>query len=444
MAEAKKLLLVLMLCWPSVCVAAGILDVFKAAESSAPGLLEAAAGVDAARAGKAKARSGFLPTASVEGHASRVNQHVISSDNAVYALGRATYTSDQADAKLTQPLFHWDAIQRYGKAGMAVEKAELERADARSGLILQVVEAALDVLFARDDLNRALREREAMALELKRAERRRATGQASRVDIEEARARSEMVEALVVEARDALQVRMADLELIAGHSLPNLPDMTGRVDTLAIDPLESELWVKRASTGNLRVRAAELGVRMAEKEVSVQMGGHFPTLDAEASYEYLKTTGSLFGGGSTVGNTRVGVVMRVPLLAGGRVLAATDEARARLRQARARLQAARREAMRDARDAFSGVMNGLAKLAALRKTVHAQEFALNARERGRSAGLNTTVDVLDARRDLFIARRNFARARYDYVKHVLRLKRAAGMLSDQDLQTVDRLLGGNA
>ena len=50
------------------------------------------------------------------------------------------------------------------------------------------------------------------------------------------------------------------------------------------------------------------------------------------------------------------------------------------------------------------------------------------------------MDVLNADRDLFEARRDHAVARYAYILDVLRLKRAAGTLAEEDLHTVNAWL----
>lgn len=431
------------LCGSSGALAMGVEDAFRAAMDGDPGFQSSEAAIEVAEAGKAKAWSRLLPDARVEGRFDRVDQNIISSDNTVYALGHSRYNKASAVGRLIQPVFHWDAIKGIGKAALVEEKVRIERLDARSDLALRVVTAYLDVLFAEDDLERARREREAVRAERNRIEARHASGQASRVELEDARARGEMVEALLVQARDALQVRRANLEMLVGTHVDELERMTDEVQMLRVDPMDAKAWVERALSGNLKVRAAMLGVEIARREVAIQQAGHFPVLDAEASYDYQKTTGSVFGGGSRVGTMDLALVLKVPLISGGRVLASTREARARLRQAELRLEQARRQARRDVRDAFAGVVNGLAKLRALKRSVQAQELSLRVRERGVRAGLNTSVKVLDARRDLFIVRRDYARARYEYVKHYLRLKRAAGELEDKDLKAVDGLLRGD-
>jgi len=50
---------------------------------------------------------------------------------------------------------------------------------------------------------------------------------------------------------------------------------------------------------------------------------------------------------------------------------------------------------------------------------------------------------LNAQQQVFSTRRDMSRARYDALMNGLRLKAAAGNLSEADLEQVNRLLGGN-
>lgn len=58
-------------------------------------------------------------------------------------------------------------------------------------------------------------------------------------------------------------------------------------------------------------------------------------------------------------------------------------------------------------------------------------------------GTRTTVDVLNSQRDLFRAKLNYALARYEYIMETLRLKKAAGTLSKQDLQAINNWLAAS-
>jgi outer membrane protein len=112
----------------------------------------------------------------------------------------------------------------------------------------------------------------------------------------------------------------------------------------------------------------------------------------------------------------------------------------RHRAAREAVDRVTRATEREARDAYMGVISEISRVQALQQAVRSSQTALQATETGFEVGTRTTVDVLDARRRLFDAQTTFARSRYDYILNVLRLKRAAGILSLQDLEEVDSWL----
>ncbi len=86
------------------------------------------------------------------------------------------------------------------------------------------------------------------------------------------------------------------------------------------------------------------------------------------------------------------------------------------------------------------MMSGITRVEALQKSVFSYQAALAAKEQGLRSGLNTGLDVLDARRELFSARRDLAQARYVYILDNLRLKRSVGVLDVDDLAQINAYL----
>ncbi|MGI9331778.1 MAG: TolC family protein, partial [Gammaproteobacteria bacterium] len=74
------------------------------------------------------------------------------------------------------------------------------------------------------------------------------------------------------------------------------------------------------------------------------------------------------------------------------------------------------------------------------QAVVSADAARRAIQAGFEVGTRTSVDVLDADRDVFEARRDLAVARYEYILNVLRLKQAAGTLSDEDVGLINSFL----
>jgi outer membrane protein len=55
-------------------------------------------------------------------------------------------------------------------------------------------------------------------------------------------------------------------------------------------------------------------------------------------------------------------------------------------------------------------------------------------------GVRTSVDVLNAQQAVFQTRRDLQQARYNFLMSNLRLKAAAGILTETDLEEVNRTL----
>jgi outer membrane protein len=77
---------------------------------------------------------------------------------------------------------------------------------------------------------------------------------------------------------------------------------------------------------------------------------------------------------------------------------------------------------------------------ALKQSVIAQQSALDAKLEGYKSGLFALLLVLDAQRDLYLVKRDYEQSRYEYLLSRLRLKLAAGTLSEIDLVNVGAAL----
>nr|MBA2722454.1 TolC family protein [Methylibium sp.] len=104
------------------------------------------------------------------------------------------------------------------------------------------------------------------------------------------------------------------------------------------------------------------------------------------------------------------------------------------------LQATRRSVDQTTRQAFFAVQSGEATVRALEAAEASNQLALEATQLGYKVGVRVNLDVLNAQTQLFTTRRDLQRARYDAIVNSLRLRQAAGVLDEQDLAGVNRLL----
>ena len=90
--------------------------------------------------------------------------------------------------------------------------------------------------------------------------------------------------------------------------------------------------------------------------------------------------------------------------------------------------------------AFAGVVNGLSQIAALVSAVDSGQSMVSASHAGYKFGVYNNVKVLDAEQQFYTAKRDLVKARYDTLLQGLKLKAAAGVLSETDVETINRML----
>src|SRR5688572_26122620 len=90
----------------------------------------------------------------------------------------------------------------------------------------------------------------------------------------------------------------------------------------------------------------------------------------------------------------------------------------------------------ETRAAYVGVVSEISRARALEQAVRSNQNALQATRAGFEVGTRTTVDVLTAQTSLRQSETAYARSRYDYALNVLRLQRAAGRLTGQELEEI--------
>ncbi|MCI0591610.1 MAG: TolC family protein, partial [Gammaproteobacteria bacterium] len=204
---------------------------------------------------------------------------------------------------------------------------------------------------------------------------------------------------------------------------------------LAPEPPNIDEWTQTALDQNLQVIASRYAVDTAREEIGRQSAGHFPTLDLVANQSYF-SQGGRFSSETT--NASVGLEFNMPIFQGGEVNSLTRQARAQYQEALDQLEQDRRSAQRATRESYLGVIANISGVKALQLTVESQETALQATNAGFEVGTRTAVDVVVSERQLLEARRDLARARYNYILEALRLKRAAGTLSPEDVAHFNR------
>jgi len=289
-----------------------------------------------------------------------------------------------------------------------------------------------------DNIEFAKAETKSLSRQLKQANQRFEVGLTAITDVHEAQAGFDRATADDILAGNLLDNAKENLREITGKYITELASLSDSMPLVSPEPNDIDQWSKTAESQNMNIIAAKHSLENARQEIKKQNAGHLPTLDLVANHGY-NVSGGRFGD-TKIRSTNIGLELNIPIYQGGLVSSKSKEARYLYDQSRQRLEQAFRAAQRETRQAYLGVISGISRVTALKQALVSSEIALKATETGFEVGTRTAVDVVASERTTLSAKRQHARARYDYLLDSLHLKQAAGTLSQDDLRQISTWL----
>jgi len=412
---------------------ADLLNIYRDALVSDSAYQAARAQYEATRERLPQARSGYLPL--ITGSA-----NIFQNDIAFERVPDQRYSTHTYAVTLSQPVFrmqNWIAISQADKQ---VIQAQATLYGQAQELALRVSQAYFDVLLAQDNVALSGAQKVAISEQLAQAKRNFEVGTSTIVDTLEAQARYDQSVAKEIADINDLEVRKRLLTVILGKLPDGLVPLRDPLQLAEPKPNNPEEWVKVANDGSYAVAVARAGYEIAQEEISRQRAGHLPTVDLSASYAnaYDPTTSTLLG--STTKSGVVGLTLSIPIFQGGLTQSRVREAVALRDKASQDLENTQRIVSQTVHQQFLNVTSGIAQVRALEQALASTQSQLDSTILGRDVGVRTSVDVLNAQQQVFQTRRDLQQARYNYLLYGLRLKAAAGLLAEPDIEEVNRAL----
>ncbi len=416
---------------------ADLIGVYRDALASDPVYQAARAQHQASVERLPQARAGYLPL--ISGSASAFQNY-----NERQGAEDLDYSTRGFSVTLSQPVFrmqNWIAISQAEKQ---VLQAEATLTTASQDLILRVAQAYFDVLLAQDNVALSDAQKRAISEQLAQAKRNFEVGTSTIVDTLEAQARYDQAVAKEVLDGNDLEVKKRALQQLIGKFPDTLRPLGDKLELPRPTPDSIDEWVKSASESSLAVLVSKAAYEIAAKEVDRARAGHYPTVDLSASYNHNRNPASTLGepatGSITSKNAQVGLVLSVPLFAGGGTQSRVREALALRDRAQQDLENTQRTVAQSVRQYFLSVTNGIALVRALEQALASTQSQLDSSILGRDVGVRTSVDVLNAQQQVFQTRRDLQQARYAFIINSFRLRAAAGTLTEDALELATRAL----
>jgi len=417
---------------------ADILQVYREALSNDAQYAAARATAEAGREKLPQGLAGLLPTIGATANTMwNDNKYSLNNDPAV----NKSYNTNAYNVNLTQPLFRWQNYVQYGQAKLQVVQAEAVFAQAAQDLVLRVAQAYFDVLYAQESLTAVRANKQAIAQQLEQAKKNFEVGTATITDSQEAQSRFDLASAQEIAAESDLEVKRYALRVIVGKDFGELNRLKPQAELKPPQPASMDKWVDAAETDSFTVQAQQAAAEVAAKEVERTRAGHYPTLDAVANYGKSNSATSTLSTDDRLGTTsrNIGLQLTIPIFQGGYVNSKTREAVANRSAAEAAVDGAKRSAALGAQQSFLGVVNGLAQIRALDAALISSTSALESNKLGYEVGVRINIDVLNAENQVYVTKRDLAKARFDTLLAQLKLKAAVGSLGEADLEQINPL-----
>jgi outer membrane protein len=434
-----------------------LLQVYDLAVLNDPLIREAAANRDANQESRPQAIGALLPQIAAAADTSRNWSNGTSTSTQLIAGGGTPVPFDNSGSSvrdnsgwgitLRQSIFsyaNWTALRT---ANHVVAQSEADYLAAEQNLAQRVAQQYFAVLAALNDVEALESAREAIQRQLDQTERRFEVGLIAITDVQESRAARDQAAAAVIASKRILASSLEQLRATIGIKPEVLKKPEDAMLLQAPQPEDEEAWVKASMEQNATLISSRLAADIARDGVHTAFSGHLPTVDVVAGRTFDDGDGRTdYVNGSTglnasraYGNS-VLLSLNLPLFAGGTTNSRVKESQYRWIAAKERLERTSRETEQLARDAYLSVMSEISRVQALRQAVESNETALKAAEAGYEVGTRTTVDVLNARRNLIQAQTNYSQARYAFINNQVQLRLASGALDRSTIEEMNRYL----
>jgi outer membrane protein len=356
-------------------------------------------------------------------------------------------TTKTWDLALRQNVFSWTNWMNIKAASHEVAQAEANYQAAEQNLILRVAQAYFTVLSADDNLDANQASLEAIARQLDQADKRYDVGLIAITDVQEAKAARDTAAAAVIAAKRTLATSEDQLQEITGQKYDRLAKPGDDMPLASPEPADESRWVNISLEQNLSLISSRLAADIARENVRAAIGGHLPSLDIIAGRTYTYTTADeqieylpFSDVNSKINDRQITLQLTMPIFSGGYTQSKVRQNEYLWIAAKEAVVQSSRATERQARDAYLGVISGIARVQALRQALESSRTALKATEAGYEVGTRTAVDVLNARKTLVQAETDYSGSRYDYIVSVLQLRLAAGNLDRAQLTEINNWL----
>lgn len=390
-------------------------------------------------------RALFLPTVSVTANYTNKNierkflNQTTSTRTGFFSGDNADYDAKGYDVTIRQPLFDYSVISTYKQMLQKTSLADKKLVLIEQDLIKDIAALYFDTLLARDNIDLLQTQRRAIEEQLKEAEIKFDAGLISITDINEAKTKKALIDAELLSAVQALKIKKREIQSITGNLPGGLKPLSAKISFEEMDNLP-EQWIEIAHENSMAIQIKNEEVAIAEKEIDIRKGEHYPTLSATAARRRAWEPYGGYSFGSRNYADTIGVEVEIPIFSGGLTSSRVREATLLKRKVEEESEYVKRDVELQVRKAYLTLQTNLSEISAYQIALESSQTQLNSTKIGFQEGLRNSVEVLNAQQTFYASTRDLLSARYNYLKNLLNLKHTVGTLSVKDIEEINKYL----
>ena len=356
-----------------------------------------------------------------------------------FPAGSHSFMGYQYGLEAHQPIYRKQNLVAIDQANTQVSLADKQLNLAQQNLILRTTLAYFDVLLTQDKIDLMAAQKAAILRQLDQAKASFAAGTLTSTDVNDAQARYDLIVAQEISAINDHQIALRAVEVITGEIPQKLATVRATIKPNTLEQ-SMEKWLEVAAKNNLNLQILQEAATLSDQEIERANAGHLPTLDAVASVADNYTNGSYYGFGNDLKMGSVGLQLQIPLYQGGGTSSRVRQALFNKQKSLNDVDGARRQMEQETQRAYLNLNTSIAQLKAYEQALVSSQSQFDSTTVGYDVGSRTSVDLLNAQQQLFSAKRDLLQARYSYLVNIIRLKAAAGIIVETDLEDINQQL----
>lgn len=384
---------------------------------------------ETARGANVSARSVYLPSVGVTGQYRRLDE-VSSFEIEGQELQLGDVDNYSVGLTVTQPIYAGGAISAQVRVGRLLSLYADQTIRAATQDVVYAAQAAYYNLLLSQHLVEIVEDDVRSAtVHLQTVEKRRAGGVVSDFDVLRAQVELSNYEADLLRARNAINISRANLIKTMGVSQDSDFVLS---DEFVFTPVEISMdeAIEAAFTNRPDLYSQEIQIRRQREQLQVARSRYLPTVSGYFTNTWAKPDPKSFASPTIEwGDTwEAGLQGSWPIFDGFQREGTIIQEKARLRQAELGLVDLEETALNELTQTLLSVQNAAEFVQSQQLNLKRAAEGLRLAEVGYEQGINTQVELIDARAALTTARVNYYQAIHQHVEAKLAVRRAMGTI----------------